>query len=169
VLGIGQNDPTFYEDKSFCGYNGQQFDNPCGLYIIGGFAGSFPAAVIVPIFGASPGFGWLRQSAIDKYANCNACRFAILQSVQQRVNVAGQDNCECISYSITYAYNYQIFIYRCKEKTWENVTDELLTQSRDIAYNTWQTLPDYCPPRPAFPAVPAEPSCTGPFTGCVFP
>jgi hypothetical protein len=170
VLGIGPGDPTFYEEKSYCGYAGQQYDYPCQLYIIGSFAGSFPSAVIVPIFGPSPGFGWLRQSAIDAYSGCTNCRFAVLQSGQQRANVAGQDDCNCISYAFTYVYNYQIFIYRCQEKIWENITDELLTQHRDVGYSApWPALPEGCPSPATYPAVPDEPSCPGPFTGCDFP
>ena len=168
VLGIPPYEPVLGEDISFCGYQGwRSVDNPCTLSIIGNFAGSFPQAVIVPIFGPATGFGWLKQSAIDAYTDCN-CRFAVLVSSQIRADVSSADDCECIAYSITTCYNYRILKYLC-DHTWEDVTDELLSEHRDCSPNNWPALPERCAAKPAFPPIPTENICTGPFTGCEFP
>jgi hypothetical protein len=168
VLGLPPYEYIYGEDISYCGYQSwRSVDVPCTVSAIGTFAGSFPQAVVVPIFGPSAGFGWLKQSAIDAYANCN-CSFAVLVSVQTRSNVSSTDNCGCIAYSITTCYNYKILKYLC-DHTWQDVTEELLSEHRDCAPNNWPALPEGCAPKPDFPAIPDENSCDGPFTGCVFP
>ena len=173
VLGLPPYEPVSIDDISFCGYNQYaSVDAPCSLVGIGSFAGSFPSGVVVSIFGSGGDTGWLKQSAIDSYEDCN-CKFAVLVSVQERAAVSGNDfpnpgDCGCIAYSITYCYNYRILKYRC-DTTWEDVTEELLTENRNCFPNNWATLPEDCPPKPAFPPIPTENICTGPFTGCEFP
>ena len=175
VLGLPPYEPVEIDDISFCGYSQYaSTDTPCSLVAIGNFAGSFPSGVVVSIFGSTGGigFGWLKQSAIDDYEDCS-CKFAVLVSVQERAAVSGYDfpnpgDCGCIAYSITGCYNYRILKYRC-DTTWEDVTDELLSENRDCGTNDWPTLPEDCPPKPSFPPIPDENICTGPFTGCEFP
>ena len=173
VLGIPPYEPVVGENIGFCGY--EQYaseDAPCSLSAIGNFAGSFPSGVVVSIFGSGGETDWLKQSAIDAYQNCS-CKFAVLVSFQERAAVSGNDfpnpgDCGCLAYSITYGFNYRILKYRC-DTTWEDVTEELLSENRLCGQNIWPTLPEDCPPKPSYPPIPDENICTGPFTGCEFP
>ena len=87
-------------------------------------------------------YQWLKDSAIELYDN-ETCSFAIHQCWKVRVSSSRcmrGDECICLNGSVTSTIDYYVQFFDCELEEWVDITDDILTENRTVAYSPGNVL-----------------------------